>query len=34
MEAKGIAIDDIKEFLDHMRDAYEGIIYQLTNVHL
>lgn len=25
MEAKGIAIDDIKEFLDHMRDAYEGI---------
>ena len=25
MEAKGIAIEDIKEFLDHLQDAYEGI---------
>ena len=29
MEASGIAIEDITTFLDHMRDAYEGIIINL-----
>ena len=25
MEAKGIAIESIQGFLDHLQDAYEGI---------